>query len=37
MLGRVIIYPYEISVGLMVGIIGSGIFLYMLLRRKHYA
>lgn len=37
MLGRVIIYPYEISVGLMVGIIGSAIFLYMLLRRKRYA
>lgn len=36
-LGRVIIYPYEISVGLMVGIIGSAIFLYMLLRRKRYA
>lgn len=36
-LGRVIIYPYEISVGLMVGITGSAIFLYMLLRRKRYA
>ncbi|MCY7713998.1 ABC transporter permease [Bacillus altitudinis] len=36
-LGRVIIYPYEISVGLMVGIIGSAIFLYMLLRRRRYA
>ncbi|MGG0860238.1 ABC transporter permease [Bacillus pumilus] len=36
-LGRVIIYPYEISVGLMVGIVGSAIFLYMLLRRKRYA
>lgn len=36
-LGRMIIYPYEISVGLMVGIIGSAIFLYMLLRRKRYA
>lgn len=33
-LGRVIIYPYEISVGLMVGVIGSGLFLYLLLRRK---
>ena len=33
-LGRVIIYPYEISISLMVGIIGSGIFLYLLLRRK---
>ncbi len=36
-LGRVIIYPYEISISLMVGIIGSGIFLYLLLRRKSYA
>ncbi|MCY7783741.1 MULTISPECIES: petrobactin ABC transporter permease YclN [unclassified Bacillus (in: firmicutes)] len=36
-LGRVIIFPYEISIGLMVGIIGSGIFLFMLLRRKAYA
>ncbi|MDA7026484.1 ABC transporter permease [Bacillus sp. CLL-7-23] len=37
MLGRLVIYPYEISVGLMVGIIGSVIFLYLLLRRKAYA
>ncbi|MER2457618.1 petrobactin ABC transporter permease YclN [Bacillus subtilis] len=36
-LGRIIIFPYEISIGLMVGIIGSGIFLFMLLRRKAYA
>lgn len=36
-LGRIIIFPYEISIGLMVGIIGSGIFLLMLLRRKAYA
>ncbi|MED1738818.1 ABC transporter permease [Bacillus swezeyi] len=36
-LGRLVIYPYEISVGLMVGIIGSGVFLYLLLRRKAYA
>ncbi len=35
-LGRVIIYPYEISIGMMVGVIGSGIFLYMLIRRKVY-
>ncbi|KGX86188.1 ABC transporter permease [Pontibacillus litoralis] len=34
MLGRIIIYPYEISIGLMVGVIGSGIFLYLLLRRR---
>lgn len=36
-LGRVLIYPYEISISLMVGVIGSGIFLYLLLRRKAYA
>ncbi|MGM0950675.1 MAG: petrobactin ABC transporter permease YclN [Bacillota bacterium] len=36
-LGRIMIFPYEISIGLMVGIIGSGIFLFMLLRRKAYA
>ncbi|MGV2940406.1 ABC transporter permease [Mesobacillus sp. LC4] len=36
-LGRVLIYPYEISISLMVGVIGSGIFLYLLVRRKAYA
>jgi iron complex transport system permease protein len=36
-LGRVIIYPYEISISLMVGVIGSGIFLFLLFRRKAYA
>jgi len=34
---RAIIYPYELSVGLTVGVIGSGIFLYLILRRKSYA
>lgn len=33
-LGRIIIFPYEISIGLMVGVIGSIIFLYLLLRRN---
>ncbi|GKS10947.1 putative ABC transporter permease protein YclN [Paenibacillus chitinolyticus] len=33
-LGRIIIFPYEISIGLTVGVIGSGIFLYMLLARR---
>lgn len=33
-LGRVLIYPFEISIGLTVGVIGSGIFLYLLMRRK---
>ncbi len=36
-LGRVLIYPYEISISLMVGVIGSGMFLYLLFRRKAYA
>lgn len=36
-LGRVIIYPYEVPIGLMVGIIGSAIFLYLLLRRNAHA
>ncbi len=36
-LGRILIYPYEIPIGLMVGVIGSGIFLYLLLRRPKYA
>lgn len=35
-LGRIIIYPYEIAIGLIVGVIGSGIFLYLLMRRKAY-
>jgi iron complex transport system permease protein len=36
-LGRIIIFPYEISIGLMVGVIGSAIFLFMLIRRGRYA
>ncbi|MEK6267195.1 MAG: ABC transporter permease [Planococcus sp. (in: firmicutes)] len=36
-LGRVLIYPYEISISLMVGVIGSFIFLFLLFRRKVYA
>ncbi|WP_191560086.1 ABC transporter permease [Metabacillus idriensis] len=35
-LGRIIIYPYEISIGLTVGVIGSIIFIYLLFRRKAY-
>ncbi|MFC4619170.1 ABC transporter permease [Camelliibacillus cellulosilyticus] len=33
-LGRIVIYPYEIPIGLTIGIIGSIIFLYLLLRRR---
>ncbi|MFC4711410.1 ABC transporter permease [Planococcus dechangensis] len=36
-LGRVLIYPYEITISLMVGVIGSFIFLILLFRRKAYA
>ncbi|WNC14739.1 ABC transporter permease [Brevibacillus brevis] len=35
-LGRLIIFPYEISIGLMVGVIGSGMFIFLLMRRKAY-
>src|SRR5690625_3030914 len=35
-IGRVIIYPYEIPISLTVGVIGSAIFIYLLLRRKKY-
>lgn len=33
-IGRIVIYPYEISVGLIMGVIGSGMFLLMLLRQQ---
>ncbi|AOM83738.1 ABC transporter permease [Salisediminibacterium beveridgei] len=33
MIGRLLIYPYEIPIGLTVGVIGSGIFLILLIRR----
>lgn len=36
-LGRSLIYPYEISINAVVGVIGSGIFLYFLLKRYRYA
>lgn len=36
-LGRIIIYPYEISISLMVGVFGSGIFLLLLFRGRKYA
>lgn len=34
-LGRVVRYPYEIPVGTVVGVVGSGVFLWMLLGRRH--
>lgn len=33
-IGRIIIYPYEVSISLIVGVIGSVIFLYLLIRGK---
>jgi iron complex transport system permease protein len=35
-IGRLVIFPYEMSIGLTVGVIGSGMFLYMLIRRTAY-
>ena len=35
-IGRVVIYPYEIPISLTVGVIGSGIFIYLLIRRRKY-
>lgn len=35
-LGRVIIFPYEIAIGVVVGVIGSFIFLYLVIRRSVY-
>ncbi|MGL5677678.1 MAG: ABC transporter permease [Cellulosilyticaceae bacterium] len=34
--GRIVIAPYEIPIGLTVGIVGSGLFLGLLIRRKRY-
>lgn len=34
-LGRVIIYPFEVSIGMMVGVIGGVLFLVMILRRAN--
>lgn len=35
-LSRIIIYPYELSVGLTIGVLGSAIFLCMIFRRAGY-
>lgn len=35
-LGRVILFPYEVSISVIVSVIGGGIFLIMLFRRKVY-
>lgn len=36
--GRVVVYPYEINIGLTIGIFGTVIFILMLMKgRRHYA
>src|SRR5690625_1055200 len=35
-IGRIIIYPYEIPISLTVAVFGTGIFIYLLLRRIKY-
>ncbi|MCR8657051.1 ABC transporter permease [Paenibacillus endoradicis] len=35
-IGRIVIYPYEIPIALTVGVIGSVLFLYLLMRRRVY-
>jgi len=35
--GRIVIYPYEVSVSLIMGVLGSVLFLWLLLRRYRYA
>ena len=34
-LGRIIRAPYEIPIGTVVGVIGAGLFLWLLLRKRH--
>ena len=34
-IGRVIRFPYEIPISVVVGVIGSGLFLYLLLRKRY--
>jgi len=36
LLGRLIIYPYEIPIGLTVGVVGSAVFLFLLFRGRAY-
>lgn len=36
-IGRTIRYPYEIPISTVVGVIGSAVFLYLLLRKRHHA
>nr|WP_210267140.1 MULTISPECIES: ABC transporter permease [Agrobacterium tumefaciens complex] len=36
-IGRTVRAPYEVPIGTVVGVIGSGLFLYLLLRKRHHA
>ena len=36
-LGRILRFPYEIPISVVVGTLGSGLFLYLLLRKRHNA
>jgi len=36
-IGRTIRYPYEIPISLVVGVVGSAVFLFLILRRGVYA
>lgn len=36
-MGRLIIRPYEVPIGMVVGVVGSVIFLFLILRRGAYA
>jgi len=36
-IGRLIRFPYEVPISVVVGVIGSGLFLYLLLRKRHNA
>ena len=36
-IGRTIRYPYEIPIGTIVGVLGSGMFLFLIMRRGAYA
>jgi iron complex transport system permease protein len=35
LLGRLVRYPYEIPIGVVVGVLGSVVFLHLILRRRH--
>jgi iron complex transport system permease protein len=36
-IGRIVRFPYEIPISVVVGVIGSAMFLYLLLRTRRHA